>query len=66
MTYHIYNFISGKDEPQPDHPDHSSPTEAWLAGWYALMVDGYKANPYPECTQDYRDYEEGWEAAERD
>jgi hypothetical protein len=59
----IYNFVSGQEGPLPK-PDPHEPTAAWVEGWTACMVDGYKSNPYLEATPEYNDYEDGWQAAE--
>jgi hypothetical protein len=57
--------ITGELVPVPDI-DHDSPTEAWVRGWNDGMEGiADNCNPYAPGDQEHRDWQEGWEAAER-
>lgn len=64
-SYRIYNFVEAKEQEFHKTVYADEPTEAWIEGWEANMVDGYKRNPYQEGTTEWCDYEDGWEEAER-
>jgi hypothetical protein len=65
--YKITNWITGQEESLPVR-DTSSPTPAWVMGWedYMGTATPFKNNPYDQGTEDWHDYEDGWEEAERD
>jgi hypothetical protein len=63
-TWKCHNFVTGVDEPIRINQD---PGRAWGDGWEDYMRYGESCkNPYPENTQEYNDWQEGWEAAKRD
>lgn len=67
--YKITNLYTGQEESLPVR-DPSSPTGAWVMGWEDYMHPrtgtSVKDNPYDSGTDDWHDYEDGWEEAERD
>jgi hypothetical protein len=78
QAQHCVNHAGWRKDPRPlqytitgeavpvNEPDPDSPTAAWVEGWNACMHGGLSANPYELGDQEYRDWQEGWEAAERD
>ena len=56
--------LFGNERELPER-DWDSPTEAWVEGWTAGMHDGSPVNPYELGDDEYRDWQEGYEAAER-
>jgi hypothetical protein len=64
--WRIFNFVIREEYEPHELVNMDEPTAAWVEGWTACMVDGYKSNPYLDATPEYNDYEDGWQAAEED
>ena len=64
-TYHLRDLFTGEDVPIPDH-HYDEPTEAWVEGWNASMYNGLPDNPYDPHTTEGHDWQDGYDAAERD
>jgi hypothetical protein len=64
----IHNFVTGEDITPPKYnPFPSEPTVAWVEGWEAGMgyQKGSVINPYAETSLEYHDWQDGFDAAER-
>jgi len=47
--------------------DPNEPSEAWVQGWDDFMKHGISAiNPYPEFTDDHRNWLDGFQCADID
>ena len=58
--------LFGNERELPER-DWDSPTEAWVEGWNAgMFLYLPQDNPYELGDDEYRDWQEGYEAAERD
>ena len=61
-----YNFITECWEPLCVRTDEDGPSEAWVQGWDANMHEGFGVNPFEPGTQEFDDWEDGWNTAEND
>lgn len=62
----IYNFISGEWEELPDLMPQEGPSQWWIEGWNCYMNSDPKENPYEQGTTEYWEWQDGYDAAERD
>lgn len=53
------------DEREQDN-SHIEPSAAWQQGWECGMYNGWKENPFVPGSDEYEDFDAGYEAAERD
>ena len=65
MTYYLRDLFTGDDVPVPEH-HYDEPSEAWIEGWNASMYGGLPDNPYDPCTTEGHEWQDGYDAAERD
>jgi hypothetical protein len=49
-----------------EFPSADEPTEAWVEGWECYMYNGLSDNPYPVDCWEHREWQDGYDAAERD
>lgn len=65
-TAKMFNFVSGQFE-EIQHQDPNEPSQAWILGWDDFMKYGKTAiNPYPQFTDDYREWLDGFDCADID
>jgi hypothetical protein len=60
----ITDLFGNEHELSDKHYDE--PTAAWVEGWECYMHNGLSTNPYELGDDEYRDWQDGYEAAERD
>jgi hypothetical protein len=65
MTKKITDLF-GAEHDVPDRP-RDEPTEAWVEGWFLSMAGGVETdNPYPVDDYRHNEWQDGYDAAERD
>ncbi len=64
-TYYLRDLFTGDDVLLSDY-HFDTYTEAWVEGWNASMYNGLPDNPYDPCTLEHHDWQDGYDAAERD
>ncbi len=57
--------LFGNEREMPER-NYDEPSEAWVEGWNAYMYHGLSVNPYEIGDFEYREWLDGYEAAERD
>lgn len=63
--FKITNFITGEEVNLDRNPD-DGPTKEWIEGWDDYMIRGYSTNPYETGSTEAREWQDGYDAAERD
>jgi hypothetical protein len=61
-----YDFVSAEWVRPFYRTDEDGPSEAWIQGWEANMHGGLEVNPFGSSSQEAIDWQDGWDAAERD
>ena len=59
--YYLRDLFTGDDVPYSEKP-----SQAWVEGWNASMYSGLPDNPYDPHTTEGHDWQDGYDAAERD
>lgn len=67
LNYVITDMFTGQDREIPDLITPGEPTQYWINGWNAYHDDQEpEDNPYSEHTFEWREWLDGYEAAEAD
>ena len=66
--YKITDLFTGEEKDLEKETFPGEPTLCWIEGWTARMECGYDKieNPYAPTTNEYHEWLDGWESAERD
>ena len=66
--YKITDLFTGEEKDLEKTLYPGEPTQAWIEGWTASSQYGWGKieNPYAPTTNEYHEWLDGWESAERD